>query len=137
MAVDSELPMVIKAYFYLSASSTATVATASLDATYSSGGFDENFGFLDFGASTGDGVFGTWTQSISAVYPTQVVTSARVREPAGDVRPAVDMIDAGRAGGRGGGRGGLAVETFYYCVGKDEPRPTVYMSSAQRLQCSE
>lgn len=86
MAVDSELPMVIKAYFYLSATSTATVATASLDATYSSGDFDENFGFLNFGASTGDGVLGTWTQSIVAVYPTEVVTSARVRDPSSDLR---------------------------------------------------
>lgn len=80
MAVDSELPTVMKAYFYLSATSTATAASVSLDVTYSSGEGDEAFGFLDFGASSGDGVLGTWTQSIASVYPTQVVTSARVRE---------------------------------------------------------
>lgn len=72
--------MVVKAYFYLSALSTATVASVSLDITYSSGGQSveaESFGFLDFVASSATS--GTWTQGIEAVYPTKVITSARVR----------------------------------------------------------
>ncbi|CAM9344130.1 unnamed protein product, partial [Hapterophycus canaliculatus] len=79
MAVDSELPVAIKAFFYLSATSTATASSLSLDVTYSSGGSDEAFGFLDFGASTGNGASGTWTQSVAALYPTKVISSARVK----------------------------------------------------------
>lgn len=80
MAVDSELPVVLKAYFYLPAASTLTAASASLDVSYSDGGAEEGFGVVDFGAaSSGDGTSGTWTQGVSAVYPTRVVSSARVR----------------------------------------------------------
>lgn len=80
MVVDSELPVVIKAYFYLSAASTATAASVSLDVSYSDGSAEEGFGLVDFGASSGDGVSGTWTQGISALYPTKVVSSATVRD---------------------------------------------------------
>lgn len=80
MAVDSELPVVLKAYFYLSAASTATAASVSLDVSYSDGGAEEGVGLVDFGASSGDGTSGAWTQGIAAVYPTQIVRSARVRQ---------------------------------------------------------
>lgn len=79
MAVDSELPVVLKAYLYLSATSTATAASVSLDVSYSDGGAEEGFGLVDFGASSGDGVSGVWRQGIADVYPTRVVSSARVR----------------------------------------------------------
>lgn len=79
MAVDSELPVAIKAFFYLSATSTATASSVSLDVAYSGGGSEEAFGFLDFGASTGDGTSGTWTQGVVAAYPSRVISSARVR----------------------------------------------------------
>ena len=80
MAVDSELPVVLKAYFYLSATSTATAASVSLDVSYSDGGAQDGFGLVDFGASSGDGVSGAWTQGIIALYPTRIVSSARVRD---------------------------------------------------------
>jgi len=83
MAVDSELPMVLKAFFYLSDTSTATAASVSLDVGYSDGGAGEGFGLVEFGDSSAnglDGLPGRWTQSIVAVYPTRVISSARVSE---------------------------------------------------------
>lgn len=109
MAVDSELPVVMKAYFYLSATSTATAASVSLDVSYSDGGAEEGFGLVDFralsadeggfgptswgfggddggfglggfGAEEGDEVSGTWTQGIADIYPTRVISSAKVRD---------------------------------------------------------
>lgn len=79
MAVDSELPIVLKAYFYLSATSTVTAASVSLDVSFSDGGAEEGFGAVDFGNPSTDGTSGTWAQGIAAVYPTRVISSARVR----------------------------------------------------------
>lgn len=78
MASDSELPLVLKTYFYLTSSSEVTAASTSLDVTYTDGSSDEAVITLEFGASPGDTIPGTWTPSVDAVYPTEVVISARV-----------------------------------------------------------
>lgn len=80
MASDSELPLVLKTYFYLSSSSEVTAASTSLDVTYTDGTSDEAVSTLEFGASPGATIPGTWTPNVTAVYPTKVVVSARVSE---------------------------------------------------------
>ena len=78
VASDSELPLVLKTYLHLSSSSEVTAASTSLDVTYTDGSSDEAVVTLDFGASPGDTIPGTWMPSVDAVYPTEVVISARV-----------------------------------------------------------
>lgn len=80
LAYDSEMPLVLKAYFYMSAGTTVTAASASLDVTYVDGSSGRGVSTLDFGSSSaGTGLAGTWTQNIAAVYPTEVISTARVR----------------------------------------------------------
>lgn len=80
LAYDSEMPLVLKTYFYKSAETTVAAASASLDVTYVDGSSGQGVSVLDFGASSaGAGAAGTWTQNIAAVYPTKVISSARVR----------------------------------------------------------
>lgn len=80
LAYDSEMPLVLKTYFYKSAETTVAAASASLDVTYVDGSSGQGVSVLDFGASSaGAGAAGTWAQNIAAVYPTKVISSARVR----------------------------------------------------------
>ena len=79
IASDSELPLVLKTYFYLSNTSEVTEASTTLDVTYTDGTSDLAVAALEFGASPGGTIPGTWTPSVDAVYPTKVVVSATVR----------------------------------------------------------
>lgn len=80
MDIDSQLPMVLKAHFYLSPGSVATAASASLRVTYADGSpSDEVVSVLNFEAFPSSGTVGIWTQDVYPIYPTHVVTGARVR----------------------------------------------------------
>lgn len=72
--VQSELPIVLKAYFYLSATSTVTGASVSLDLLFADAS-SRTVSTLDFLESSSKGA---WTQAVESEYPTQVVRTARV-----------------------------------------------------------
>lgn len=83
VACDSEMPLVLKAYFYRPDSlAPFTNASAALDVTYSDGSTDANLAFADFGEAPS----ATWTQGIVAAYPTKVISGAKVHQPGREAR---------------------------------------------------
>lgn len=74
MDCDSEMSFVLKAYFYPYNDAQVTAASAAVDVTYSDGSTGENVSLLDFSNASK----GSWMQNIMALYPTQVITDARV-----------------------------------------------------------
>lgn len=75
VAYDSEMALVLKAYFFPHADAQVIGATVTLDVTYGDGSKGARAAVLDFE----DAVDGAWMQSIVAVYPTEVISAARVR----------------------------------------------------------
>lgn len=68
------MPLVFKAYFYISNETQLSAASASLNVTYVDGTTEEGASTLDFYNISKD----HWMQDIVAVYPTQVITDVRV-----------------------------------------------------------